>query len=71
MNESENPKRIKSHWIKFGNTGSEYSDRWQCDNCKKTVRTETWGTKCEYPLCPYCGADMSGGADDECYCFKG
>ena len=56
---------VVSHWIKFGNTGSEYSDRWQCDNCKKTVRTETWGKKCEYPLCPYCGADMKEEMESE------
>lgn len=49
-----------SHWLPFGDTGSEYRDRWQCERCRKTCRTETWGKRCEYEFCPHCGAIMKG-----------
>lgn len=48
-----------AHWIKFGGRGSEYSDRWQCSNCERTARSETWSKTCGYALCPHCGAWMS------------
>lgn len=50
-------------WIKFGDTGSEYTDRWQCDQCLRTVRSERWGKTCEYEMCPHCGVVM--GEDDK------
>lgn len=53
-----------ARWVKFGGAGSEYSDRWQCDRCKQTARTESWGKVCEYERCPHCGAIMDGGAEN-------
>lgn len=49
-----------AHWVKFGSSGSDYSDRWQCSSCKGTARAESWGKKCEYERCPHCGAKMDG-----------
>lgn len=54
-------KERHAHWIKFDN-GGDYSDRWQCSECRRTARCETWGKKCEYERCPHCGAIMDGGA---------
>ena len=53
-------------WLKFGSSGSDYSDRWQCSGCKRTARADTWGLACEYERCPHCGAimDESGGAEN-------
>lgn len=53
-----------AHWVKFGSSGSEYSDRWQCSSCKGTARAENWGKKCGYERCPHCGAIMDA-ADDQ------
>lgn len=53
-----------SHWVKFGGTGSEFSDRWQCARCKQTARAESWGKVCEYERCPHCGAIMDGGTEN-------
>ena len=55
-----------AHWVKFGSSGSDYSDRWQCSGCNRTARADTWGLACEYERCPHCGAimDESGGAEN-------
>ena len=54
-----------AHWVKFGSSGSDYSDRWQCSGCKRTARAETWGLVCEYERCPHCGAIMGEYDDDD------
>lgn len=60
---SKQPER-HAHWVKFGSSGSDYTDRWQCSGCKQTARAETWGRVCEYERCPHCGAKMDA-ADDQ------
>lgn len=61
----EDSKEHHALWLKFGNTGSEYTDRWQCSGCKQTARAETWGRVCEYERCPHCGAIMGEYYDDD------
>lgn len=58
-------KECHALWLKLGNTGSEYTDRWQCSRCKQTARAETWGRVCEYERCPHCGAIMGEYDDDD------
>lgn len=50
----------QGRWIPFGNNGIEYTDRWQCSNCLRTVMSETWGKQCEYKYCPHCQSIMKG-----------
>lgn len=63
--EISKPERQHAHWVKFGNSGGDYSDRWQCSGCKQTARAETWGRVCEYERCPHCGAIMGEYDDDD------
>ena len=58
MNTQTNNVEKVSYWIKFGDTGSDYTDRWQCKLCGKTCRAEDWGKKCDYEYCPHCGSRM-------------
>ena len=55
--ETVKPENV-SYWVKFGDTGSDYTDRWLCKKCGNTCRTDSWGKKCEYEYCPHCGSKM-------------
>lgn len=58
---SVTPQRPKGKWIKVYPLGMDY-EAYMCSECK----TGDWDiTIGEYKFCPYCGAEMSGGGEDD------
>ena len=55
------PERPQGEWVKTVNMTKRSYQR-MCDNCHNIVY---FCGKGNYPNCPYCLADMKGGAEDD------
>jgi len=51
------------YWSRGAGMGEEYGFFYKCSLCEYEV--ENGYTRCGFNFCPYCGADMRKGADDE------
>lgn len=51
------------YWSRGVGMGEEYGFFYKCSMCEHEV--EGGYTRCGFNFCPYCGADMRKGADDE------
>ena len=60
-------KEVKrGHWIPhFIDGDGDVTNVFICSECDKSVRFIMAYHKCEYVLCPWCGAEMNGGNDNE------
>lgn len=51
------------YWSRGVGMGEEYGFFYKCSMCEYEV--EDGYTRCGFNFCPYCGADMRKGADDD------
>lgn len=51
------------YWSRGVGMGEEYGSVYKCSLCECEV--ENGYTRCGFNFCPYCGADMRKGVDDE------
>ena len=51
------------YWSRGTGMGEEYGFFYKCSLCEYEV--ENGYARCGFNFCPYCGADMRKGADDE------
>lgn len=50
--------RPQGEWIPIEPDCRGYTEEFECSNCNNRVKYSYCMKESEYPICPYCGADM-------------
>lgn len=68
IDEFDSLPTIEAEPIKYGKwegDATRPTKRWHCSECGNLTETAHYCYECYYLLCPYCGAKMNGGKENE------
>ena len=61
----EQTERKTGEWIPFNPDNEGFTRIYECSECNKKIQQAHYSRVCDFDICPHCGADMRGEADDE------